>query len=149
MTQQSHSQAYTLRKPKLKDTCIPLFIIALFTVARAWKQPRCSSTVEWIKKLWYIYTMECYSAIKWNTFESVLVRWMNLQPILQSELSQEEKDKYHIRMHIYGIQKDGTEEFICRAAMGNRHREYNYGHGERGGEGEMYGKSNMETYITI
>ena len=79
-----------------KDTCIPLFITALFTVARAWKQLRCPSTVEWIKKLWYIYTMECYSAIKWNTFESVLMRWMNLQPILQSELSQEEKDKYHI-----------------------------------------------------
>ena len=79
-----------------KHTCIPLFIAALFTIARTWKQPRCPSTDEWIKKLWYIYTMECYSAIKWNTFESVLMRWMNLQPILQSELSQEEKDKYHI-----------------------------------------------------
>ena len=86
-----------------KDTCIPLFITALFTVARAWKQLRCPSTVEWIKKLWYIYTMECYSAIKWNTFESVLMMWMNLQPVLQSELSQEEKDKYHIGTHIYGI----------------------------------------------
>ena len=80
-----------------------MFIAALFTVARAWKQLRCPSTVEWIKKLWNIYTMECYSAIKWNTFESVLMMWMNLQPVLQSELSQEEKDKYHIGTHIYGI----------------------------------------------
>ena len=62
------------------------FIAALFMIARTWKQPRCPSTDEWIK-LWYIYTMECYSAIKWNTFESVLMRWMNLQPILQDRKS--------------------------------------------------------------
>ena len=60
-----------------KDTCIPLFVVALFTIARTWKQPRCPSTDEWIKKLWYIYTMEYYSAIKKNAFESVLLRWMN------------------------------------------------------------------------
>ena len=60
-----------------RDICIPLFIAALFTIARTWKQPRCSSTDEWIKKLWYIYTMEYYSAIKRNTFESVLMSWMN------------------------------------------------------------------------
>ena len=60
-----------------KDTCTPLFIAALFTIARTWKQPRCPSTDEWIKKLWYIYTMEYYSTIKRNTFESVLMRWMN------------------------------------------------------------------------
>ena len=84
-----------------KDTCIPLFIVALFTIARTWKQPRCPSTDEWIKKLWYIYTMEYYSAIKKNTFESVLMRWMNLEPIIQSEVSQKEKDKYRILMHIY------------------------------------------------
>ena len=68
-----------------KDICISLFMEALFTIARTWKQPRCPSTDEWIKKLWYIYTMEYYSAIKKNTFESV--RWMNLEPI-QSEVSQ-------------------------------------------------------------
>ena len=118
MTQKSHSQAYTLRKPKLKKhTCIPLFIAALFTIARTWKQPRCPSTDEWIKKLWYIYTMEYYSAIKRNTFESVLMRWMNLEPIIQSEVHQKEKDKYCILMHIYRIQKNGTEEFIYRAAV--------------------------------
>ena len=61
-----------------KDTCIPLFIAALFTIARRQKQPRCSSTDEWIKKLWYVYTVEYYSAIERNTFESVLMRWMNL-----------------------------------------------------------------------
>ena len=86
-----------------KDTCIPLFTAALFTIARTWKQPKYSSANEWIKKLWYIYTMEYYSVIKRNTFESVLMRWMNLEPIIQSEISQKEKDKYHIVIHIYGI----------------------------------------------
>ena len=71
-----------------KDTCIPLFIAALFTIARTWKQPRCPSTDEGIKKLWYIYTMEYNSAIKRNSFESVLMRWMNLESIIQSEVSQ-------------------------------------------------------------
>ena len=86
-----------------KDGCIPLFIAALFTIARTWKQPRYSSTDQWIKKLWYIYTMEYYSAIKRNTFESVLMRWMNLESIIESKVSQKEKDKYRILMHIYGI----------------------------------------------
>ena len=63
-----------------KHTCIPLFIVALFTVARTWKQPRCPSTDEWIKKVWYLYTMEYYSSIKRNAFESVLMRWMDLEP---------------------------------------------------------------------
>ena len=80
-----------------------MFAAALFTIARTWKQPRCPSTDEWIKKLWYIYTMEYYSAIKRNTSESVLIRWMNLAPIIQSEVSQKEKEKYHILTHIYGI----------------------------------------------
>ena len=71
-----------------------MFIEALFTIARTWKQPRCPLTDEWIKKLWYIYTMEYYSAIKSNAFESVLMRWMNLEPITQSEVSQKEKNKY-------------------------------------------------------
>ena len=86
-----------------RDTCIPMFIAALFTIARTWKQPRCLLTDEWIKKLWSIYTMEYSSAIKRNAFESVLMRWMNLEPIIQSEVSQKEKDKYHILMHIYRI----------------------------------------------
>ena len=113
MIQKSHFQAYTLRK----DTCNPMFIAALFIIARTWKQLRCPSTDEWIKNLWYIYTTEYYSAIKRNTSESVLMRWMNLEPIIQSEVSQREKNKYHILMHRYVIQKDGTGEPICRAAV--------------------------------
>ena len=80
-----------------------MLIVALFTIARTGKQPRCPSTDEWIKKLWYIYTIECYSAIKWKAFESVLMRWMNLEPTIQSEVNQKEKDKYRILTYIYGI----------------------------------------------
>ena len=80
-----------------------MFIAALLTIARTWKQPRCPLTDEWIKKLWYLHTMEYYSAIKRNVFESVLIRWMNLEPIIQSEVSQKEKYKYHILMHVYRI----------------------------------------------
>ena len=75
----------------------------LFTIARTRKQPRYPSIDEWIKKVWYIYTMEYYSAIKRNEFESVLVKWMNPEHVIQSEVSQKEKNKYHILMHIYGI----------------------------------------------
>ena len=94
-----------------------MFIAALFTIARTRKQPRCPSTDEWIKKLWYISTMEHYSAIKSNAFESFLMRWMNLESIIESEVSQKEKDKYRILTYIYGIYKNGTEEFIYRATM--------------------------------
>ena len=72
-----------------RDTCTPMFIAALFIIARTWKQARCPSADEWVRKLWYIYTMEYYSAIKKNTFEWVLMRWMKLEPIIQSEVSQE------------------------------------------------------------
>jgi len=80
-----------------------LFTAAVFTIAGTWKQSRCPLTDEWMQKLWYIYTMEYYSAIKRNAFESVLMRWMNLEPIIQSEVSQKEKDKYRILTHIYRI----------------------------------------------
>ena len=86
-----------------KDAYIPLFIAALFTVDRTWKQSRCPLTDERIKKLWYICKMEHYSAIKRNSLESVLMRWMNLEPIIQSEVSQNKKDKYRILTHIYRI----------------------------------------------
>ena len=66
---------------------------------------------------WYIYIKEYYSAIKRNTFESVLVRWMNLEPIIQSEVSQKEKYKYRTLTNTYGIEKESTDEFICKAAM--------------------------------
>ena len=100
-----------------KDTCIPLFIAAVFIIARTWKQPRCPLTDDWMKKLWYIYTMECYSAIKRNVFESVLMRSVNLEYIIQTKVSQKEKDKFYILTHIYGIEKNGTEVFIYRAAV--------------------------------
>ena len=116
MTQQSHSQAYSLKKPKLRDTCIPLFTAALFTIARIQKQPRFPLTDEWIKNLWYIYTVEYFSAIKRNAFESVLMRQMNLEPIIQSEVNKV-KNKYRIPAHIYEIQKNGTGEPICRAVV--------------------------------
>ena len=74
-----------------RGTCIPLFIAALFTTAGTWKQPRCPSTDEWVKMSWYIYTMEYYSAIKRNAFESVLMRWMKLEHIIQSEVCQKKK----------------------------------------------------------
>ena len=73
-----------------------MFITALFIIARTCKQPRCPSADEWIRRLWYIYTMEYYSAIKKNSFDSVLMRWMNLEPIIQSEVSQKDKDQYSI-----------------------------------------------------
>ena len=80
-----------------------MFIAALFTIARTQKQPRCPSADEWIRKLWYIFTMEHYSAIKKNAFESVLMRWMKLEPIIQSDVNQKEKQQYSILTNIYGI----------------------------------------------
>ena len=86
-----------------RDTCTPMFITALFIIARTWKQPRCPSADKWIRKLWYIYIMEYYSATKKNTFKSVIMRRMKLEPIIQSEVSQKEKHQYCILMYIYGI----------------------------------------------
>ena len=80
-----------------------MFIAALFIIARTWKQSRCPSAGEWIRKMWCVYTMEHYSAIKKNSSESVLMRWMKLEPIIQSEVSQKDKDQYSILTHIYGI----------------------------------------------
>ena len=86
-----------------RDMCTPMFIAALFAIARTWKQPRCPSADEWIRKLWYIYIMEYYSANKKNAFEPVLMRWMKLEPTIQSKVSQKEKHQYSILTHIYGI----------------------------------------------
>ena len=94
--QQSHFWAYTPRKPDLKETRAPQCSSQHWT----WKQPRCPSADEWIRKLWYIYTMEYYSAIKKNSFESILMRWMKLEPVIQSEVSQKDKDHYNILTHI-------------------------------------------------
>ena len=102
------------------DACTPVFTAALFTIARTWKQPTCPLADEWIRKLWYIYTTEYYSAIKRNAFESVLMRWMNLEPIIQSEVNQKETDKYCILIHIYGFRK--MVMMILHAGQQGRHR---------------------------
>ena len=80
-----------------------MFIAALFTIARTWKQPKCPLTEEWIKKMWHTYTMEYYSAIKGNEIELFVVRWMDLESVIQSEVSQKEKNKYHMLTYIYEI----------------------------------------------
>ena len=98
MTQQSHCWAYSPKKPELKEIrafqCLSVYNsqckIALFIIARTWKQPTCPSADKWIRKQWYIYKMEYYSAIKKNTFEPVLMRWMKLEPIIQSKISWKE-----------------------------------------------------------
>ena len=80
-----------------------MFIAALFTIARTRKQPKCPSRDKWIKKIWHIYTMEYYSAIKRNKTELFVVMWMDIETVIQSEVSQKEKNKYRILTHIYGI----------------------------------------------
>ena len=80
-----------------------MFIAALFTLARTWKQPKCPSKDEWIKKMWYIYTMEYYSAINKNEIGSFVEMWIDLESVIQSEVSQKEKNKYRILMHICEI----------------------------------------------
>ena len=80
-----------------------MFTAALFTIARSWKQTKCPSTDKWIKKMWYIYTTEYYSAIKRDKIGSFVETWMDLGTVKQSEVSQREKNKYHILMHICGI----------------------------------------------
>ena len=95
MTQQSQSWAYS-------RTCTPMFIEALVTIAKTWKQPKCSLTDEWVRKMWYIYTMEYYSAIKKNKITPFAATWMDLETLILSKLSQKEKDKYHmISLMIY------------------------------------------------
>ena len=94
-----------------------MFIAALFTIARTWKQPKCASTDEWVKKMWYIYTMEYYSAIKRNEIGLFVEMWLDLETVIQSEVSQKEKNKYRILMHICGMQKNGTDELVCKAEI--------------------------------
>ena len=86
----------------------PMFIVVLFIIARTWTQPRCPPADEWIRRLWYICTTEYYAAITKNTCESVLMRWMKLEPIIQSEVSQKEKHQYSILTH-----KDGNDNPVC------------------------------------
>ena len=82
-----------------------MFIAALFTIARTWKHPKCPSTDEWIKKMWHIYTMEYYSAIKKNEIELFVVRWMDLETVIQSAVSQKEKQIPYANTHIWNLKK--------------------------------------------
>ena len=84
-----------------KESCTTMFTAALFTIDGRWKQPRCPSLDEWIKKMWHIYTMEYYSALKRNEIELFVVSWMDLKSVIQSEVSQKAKNKYDMLTHIY------------------------------------------------
>ena len=106
--------------------CTPVFIAALFTIARTWKQPRCPLANDWIRKLCYIYTTEYYSAIK-NAFESVLMRWMKLEPIIQSEVSQKEKHQCSILTHIYEFRKMVMMTLYARQQKRHRCKEQTFG----------------------
>ena len=86
-----------------KDTCTPMFIAALFTIAKTWKPPKCPSTDEWIKKVWYVYTIKYYSVLKKNEIMPFATTWMDLEITILSEVSQKEKDKYHMISPIHGI----------------------------------------------
>ena len=94
-----------------KETCTIMFTAALFTIARTWKQPKWPSTDEWIK-MFHIYTMEYYSVIKRNEIELFVVTWMELESVIQSEVSQKEKNKYRMLTHIYGIKKKKKKVLI-------------------------------------
>ena len=88
-----------------RDMCTPMFTAALFTTARTWKQPRCPLADEWIRKLWYIYTMEYYSAMKKNAFESVLMRWMKLEPIIEWSKSERKTPIHYTNAHIWNLER--------------------------------------------
>ena len=104
MTLKSHSWASIWTKLDLKrDTCTCMFIATLFTIARTWKQPKCPSTDDWIQKMWYIYTMEYYSAIKKKDVMPFAATWMELENVILSERRQKDKDKYHMISLITGI----------------------------------------------
>ena len=94
-----------------KESCTTMFIAALFTIARTWKQPKCPLTYEWIKKMWHIYTMEYYSAIKRNEIELFVMRWMDLESVIQSEVkSEREKQILYGNTYIWNLKKNGSDE---------------------------------------
>ena len=117
-----------------------MFIAALFRIARTWKQPRCQLTDEWIKN-WYIYTIEYYSVIKRNEVESVVVRWMNLKPIVHSE---DRKNKYHINTYIWNLEKWFWWTYLQR-----RNRDVHVENALVDPSGEGEGRTNGESSINI
>ena len=106
MTQQFRCWDYSLENPETpiqKNLCTPIFIAAQFTIAKCWKQPKCPSVNEWIKELWYIYTMEFYAAERKKELLPFVTAWMELESIMLSEISQAVKDKYHMISLIRGL----------------------------------------------
>ena len=97
---------YTDKTIIQKDTCIPMFTAALYTIIRTWKQPKHPSTEEWIMKMWFIYIMECYSTIKKNETGSLVKTWRDPETVIENAIKQKDKSKYHILKHIYGIWKN-------------------------------------------
>ena len=126
-----------------------MFITALFIIARTWKQPWCQSADEWIRKLWYIYMMEYYSAIKKNSFESVLMRLMKLEPIKQSEVSQKEKDNYCVLTHMYGIWKMVLTILQAGQQTRHRHEEQTFGLSGRSQGWDDLREQHWNMYIAI
>ena len=97
-----------------------MFFAALFAIARTWKPPKCPSTDECIKTMWHIYTMEYYSAIKRNEMELFVVRWMDLESVIQSEASQKEKNKYRMLTHIYIYMESKKKKKMVMKNLGAR-----------------------------
>ena len=139
MTQHSHYWEYIpWENQNQKDTCTPVFIAALFTIARTWKQPKCPSTDEGIKKMWHIYTMEYFSAIKRNETELFVVRWMDLESVIQGEVSQKEKNKYRRLTHIYGILKKKKRSWRTQGQDRNKDADVDNGLEDTGkGKGKL------------
>ena len=136
--------------PKIRNkTRVPTFTTTIQHSFRTWKQPRCPSADEWIRKLWYIYTMEYYSAIKKNTFESVLMRWMKMELIIQSEVSQKEKHQYSILTHIYQIRKMVTITLYVRQQKRHRCIEQSFGLCGRGRRWNDFGEWHWNRYNII
>ena len=101
-----------------KESCTSMFIATLFTIVRTWKQPKCPSTDEWRKRMWYIYTMEYYSVIKRNEIELFVARWMDLGSVIQSEVkSEREKQILYANTYIWNVKKKSTDEPSCRAGI--------------------------------
>uniref|UniRef100_A0A4X1T9E3 Uncharacterized protein n=1 Tax=Sus scrofa TaxID=9823 RepID=A0A4X1T9E3_PIG len=103
-----------------KDTCTPMFIAALYTIVKTWKQPKCSPTEEWIKKMWYIYTMEYYSVIKRNKILAFLATWMDLEIIMLSEVSQTMKHQHQMLSLTCGISEKDRMNFFAEEILTDR-----------------------------
>ena len=126
-----------------------MFITALFTIARTWKQPRCPSKNEWTKRLWYIYTMEYYSTIKTNTCDSVLIRQMNLEPIIQNEMSEIGKQILYINAYIWNLERWYSRTYL-QGSSGNTDREkvlVDMGQGRK--RWDKFRDQHRNIYITI